>query len=197
MCRLGGQHLLFAIDQPAGIKTGNFKTMPMRNSVRRTSLHTVPTKYTSIVIDIIDAGVALGAAHAVFGGVFGGFDVDAVRGAGGGAQETGYTLFQAIFVALENVHSAEAVLELGAFQRTFPVGIIFHLRGLEHLHEGDAHPFGDGRDVLQYRHTHLVYRMLQGRWPNAGFTARSHPFVKSAKGWSTRNLDFTRCPALD
>jgi len=32
------------------------------------------------------------------------------------------------------------------------VGIILHLRRLEHLHEGDAHAFGDGRDIFQDRH---------------------------------------------
>src|SRR5579863_2109297 len=78
MCWLGGQHLLFAIDQIAGIERGNFKTMPMRNCVRRARLHAVPAKYTSIVVDVVDVGIALGAAHAVFGGVFSGLDVNAI-----------------------------------------------------------------------------------------------------------------------
>ena len=108
MCRLRSQHLLFAIHQPAGIERSNLKPMPMRNRIRRASLHTIPAKNTSIVVDVVDVGVALGAAYAVFGGVFGGFDVDAVRRAGGGAEKTGYAFFQAVFVALQYVDSAES-----------------------------------------------------------------------------------------
>ena len=122
--------------------------MPMRNRVRRTSFHAVSTKDTSIVIDVVDFGVALGAAYAVFGGVVGGFDVDAIRRAVGGAEEAGYAFFQSVFVALQDVGSAEAGFEPRSFQRTFAVGIIFYRRGLEHLHEGDAHAFGDGSDVF-------------------------------------------------
>src|ERR1700722_2174989 len=101
MCRPGGQHLLFAINQPARVKAGNLKSMPMRNRVRRASLHAIPTKYTSVIVDGVDASVSFGAAYAFFGGVFGGFNVDTIRGAGGGAEETGDTFFQAVFVALE------------------------------------------------------------------------------------------------
>src|ERR1700732_265170 len=111
--------------------------MPVRNRVRRTSLHAVSTKDTTVVIDVVDLGVAFGAAYAVFGGVVGGFDVDAVGGAVGGAEEAGYALFQAVFVALEDVGAAEAGFEPCSLQRTFAVGIVFDRRGLEHLHEGD------------------------------------------------------------
>ena len=79
------QHLLFAINQIPRVERGNLKPVPMRNRISRTSLHTIPTKNTSVVIDGIDLGVAFGAAYSVFGGIFGGFDVDAVGGAGGGA----------------------------------------------------------------------------------------------------------------
>ena len=147
-----GQHLLLAINQIAGAKRRQLKPMPMRNRVRRTSLHAVPTKDTSIVINVVDFGVAFGAAYAVFGGVVGGFDVDAVGGAVGGAEETGDAFFEAVFVALQDVGAAEAGFNAGAAQRAFAVGIIFYRGGLEHLHEGDAHAFGDGGDILQDRH---------------------------------------------
>ena len=77
-------------------------------------------------------------------GVFGGLDVDAVGGAGGGAEEAGDTLFQAVLVALELVLAAEALLEFGAAHGTFAVGIVFDLGRLEHLLEGDAHTLGNG-----------------------------------------------------
>jgi hypothetical protein len=166
VCWPGGQHLLLAVNQIAGIEGCQLKPMPMRNRVGRTSLHAIPAKDTSIVIDVVDLGVAFGAAHAVFGGVVGGFDVDAVRRAVGGAEETGYALFQAVFVALEDVGAAEAGFEPCSLERTFAVGIIFYRRGLEHLHEGDAHAFGDGGDIFQDRHVFPVY---QG---TSGFTLR-------------------------
>ncbi len=159
MCWPGGQHLLLAVDEIAGIERRQLKPMPMRDRVSRASLHAIPAKDASIVIDVVDLGVAFGAAYAVFGGVVGGFDVDAIRGTVGGAEEAGYTLFQSVFVALENVSAAKAGLDAGAAERTFAVGIIFYRRRLEHLHEGDAHALGDRGDVLQDRHAFLVYRM--------------------------------------
>ena len=153
-----GQHLLLAVNQIAGAKRRQLKSMPMRNRVRRASLHAVSTKNTTVIINIVDFGVAFGAAYAVFGGVVGGFDVDAVRRTIGGAEKTGYTFFQAVFVALQNVSAAEAGFDAGAAERAFAVGIIFYRRGLEHLHESDAHAFGDGGDVFQDRHVVLVYR---------------------------------------
>src|SRR5260370_22747960 len=137
--------------------------MPMRNRVRRASLHAVSTKNTTVIMKIVDFGVAFGAAYAVFIRVVGGFDVDAVGGAIGGAEETGDAFFQAVFVALQNMRAAEAGFDAGAAERAFAVGIIFYRRGLEHLHEGDAHALGDGGDVFQDRHALLVYRKLRDR----------------------------------
>src|SRR5271163_3864052 len=106
----GGQHLLFAVDQAAGVEAGDFESMAMRNCIRRAGLHTIPTKNTSIVVNVVDLGVAFGATDATFCRVLRGFDIDAIRGAGGCAQKTGYALFQAILVALQNMHPAETLL---------------------------------------------------------------------------------------
>ena len=46
-------------------------------------------------------------------GILRGFDVNAIGRAGRGAQEAGHALFQAVFVALQHVHAAIALLELG------------------------------------------------------------------------------------
>jgi len=166
----GRQHLLFPVNQITRIKRSQLKPMPMRNRISRASLHTIPAKDTSIVIDVVDFGVAFGAAYTVLGGVVGGFDVDAVRGTVGGAEEAGYALFESVFVALQDVGATEASFELRSLERAFAVGIIFYRRGLEHLHEGDAHAFGDGGDVFQDRHTLLVYRRSAGyRVPSAEY----------------------------
>jgi len=180
MRRPGSQHLLLAVHQIAGVKGRQLKPMPMRNRVGRASFHAVPAKNTSIVINVVDLGVTFGAADAVFGGIVGGFDVDAIRRAVGRAEEAGYAFFEAVFVALQDVSATEAGFEARAAQRTFAIGIIFHGGGLEHLHEGDAHAFGDGGDVFQNRHTLPVYRKL-GEWGTDGGNGNC---VNSAGGFA-------------
>src|SRR6266404_6862057 len=156
MRRSRRQHLFFAVDQIARIETRQLESMAMRNRIGRTSFHTIPTKYTSIIVDVVDAGVAFGARDSFFGGVFRSFYVDAIRGTGGGAEETGYTLFQSVFVALQNVHAAKAFLKLCAFQRAGTVGIVLDDGWLKHLLQGDGHPLGDGADVFEHGHASLV-----------------------------------------
>jgi len=111
---LGSQHLLFAVDQVAGVKARNFEAVAVSDRIRGTSLDTVSAENTSIVVYVIDLGVALRPAHSMLGGVLRRLDIDAVGGAGRRAQETGYTLFQSVLIALQDVHSAKTLLELGA-----------------------------------------------------------------------------------
>jgi hypothetical protein len=158
VCWPGGQHLLLAVNQIAGVEGGQLKTVTVRNGVRGASLDAIAAKNAAVVIDVVDPGVALCAADAVFGGVVGCLDIDAVRRAVGGAEKTSDAFFQAVFVALQDVSAAETGFKPGAAERTFAVGIIFDGRRLEHLHKGDAHAFGNGRDILQNRHTSPVYR---------------------------------------
>src|ERR1035437_980490 len=61
MRRSRRQHLFFPVNQIARIETRQLNPMSMRNRIRRTSLHTIPTKYTSIVVDVVDTGVAFGS----------------------------------------------------------------------------------------------------------------------------------------
>ena len=161
VCWPGGQHLLLAVNQIAGIERRQLKTVAVRYRIRRTSFHAIATKNTSVVIDVINLGVALRATYAVFVGIVGGFDIDAVRGSIGGAKEAGDAFFQPVFIALQHVCATEARFDASAAQRTFAVRIVFYRRGLEHLHEGNAHAFGDGSDVSQNQHTFPVYRK---RW---------------------------------
>src|ERR1700680_2022731 len=165
----GGQHLLFAVNQVAGVKTRDFEPVPVGDGVGGTGLHAVTAEDAAVVVDVIDPGVALGPADPVLLGVLRSLDVDAIRGARRGAEKTGYAFLQAILVALQHMHTAVALLKHGALQRTGTVGIVFHDRGLEHLPEGDAHAFGDGRDVLKDWHTSLVYRK---DWIDAGRSGR-------------------------
>ncbi len=147
------QHLLLAINQSARIKRRQLKAMPMRNRVGRASLHAIPAKNTPVVIDVVDLGVALGSAYAMFSGVVGGFDINAIRGTVGGTQEASYAFLQSIFVALQHVSAAKAGFDARAAQRTFSIGIVFDRGGLKHLHKGDAHAFSDRSDIFQDWHT--------------------------------------------
>jgi hypothetical protein len=151
-----GQHLFFAVNQIAGVETGQLKTMTMGNRIGGTRLHTIPAKYTSIVIDVVDTSVTFGARDSGFGGVFRSLYIDAIRGTGGGAEETGYTFFQSVFVALQDVHAAESLLNLCAFQGAGTVGIILDDRWLKHLLQGDRHSLGDGSDVSDHGHASLL-----------------------------------------
>ena len=130
--------------------------MTMRDGIGRTSLHTIAAKYTSIIVDVVDLSVAFGARNPFFSGVFRGFYVDAVRGTGGGAEETGYTLFQSIFVALQDVHAAKTFLKFCAFQRAGTVGIVLDDGWLKHLLQGDGHPLRYGADVFEHGHASSV-----------------------------------------
>ena len=152
----GGEHLLFAVDQVAGVKAGEFEAVSVGDGICGTGLDAISAENTSVVVDVVNLGVALRSADPVFGRIFRSLNVNAVRGTGCRAQEAGHALFQSVLVALQDVHTAETFLEHGAPQRSRPVGIVLYLRGLEHLHEGDAHALGDGGNILQDRHTPLV-----------------------------------------
>jgi len=158
VCWPGGQHLLLAVDEVAGVETRQLESMTMRDSIGRARFNAVSAENASVVVDVVNLGVTLSAADAILRRVLGRFDVDAVRGAGGGAQEAGYALLQAVLVALQDVRAAKTRFDARSTQRAFAVGIVLHDRRLKHLHEGDAHALGDGGDVLQDWHSDLVYR---------------------------------------
>src|SRR5882757_9295582 len=130
--------------------------MPVRDRVGGAGFHAIAAEDTSIVVNVINLGVTLRAGDALFGGVLGGFYINTVRRASCRAQEAGYTLLQTIFIALQDVHPAEAFLELRSLERSRAVGIVLHDGGLEHLLEGDAHTLSDGADVLDDGHSSLV-----------------------------------------
>src|SRR5581483_4680916 len=107
----------------------------------------------TVVVDVVDLGVALGRADALLGRVFCGLDVDAVGGAGGRAQEAGDAFLEAVLIALQLMLAAVAFLEDSSPQRPLAIGIVLDLGGGEALAKRDAHPFGDTSRVTQNRHS--------------------------------------------
>src|SRR5579872_1443729 len=151
--------------------------MSVGNCIGRTSLNAVSAEDTAVVIDVVNRCITLGAADAVLGRVLGSFDVDAVGGAGCSTQETGNTLFQAIFVALKDMKSAKAFFEAGSTERPWAIGIILDDGGFEHLRKGDGHAFGNGGDVLHNGHIGIIPATLSG-FADAAFQRLSDALQK-------------------
>jgi len=142
--RSPSQELFFAVDQVTRVKARQLETMAVRDRVGRASLDTVAAEDTAVVIDVVDLGVALRAANTMSFSVLRCFNVNAIRWTRRSAQEARHTFFQTVFIALQHMHAAEALLEHGAASRPWPVGIILHNGGLEHFAEGNAHALGNG-----------------------------------------------------
>ena len=132
----------------------------MRDGVGRAGFHAVTAKDAAVVIDVVDLGVTLRSAEALLFGVFGGFDIDAVGGTGGGAKKAGYALFKTILIALQNVRASVTLRDLRG-----SVGVFFRNRGLQHLPEGDAHALSDGCRRTEYftNFGHAVFSVAQRR----------------------------------
>src|ERR1017187_1044457 len=129
--RSASQQLFLAVNQAAGIECGQLESVSVGDGVSGAGFHAVAAEDAAIVIDVVNLGVALGAADAAGLGVLRRFDVNAVRGARGRTQEARHALFQPVLVALQYVHAAEALLEHGAAIGAWTVGIVFDLRGLK------------------------------------------------------------------
>ncbi len=92
--------MFLAVDQFGHVVAGEFKTMPVRDGVGWASLHAVSAEDAAVVINVIDARIALPCADSPLGGVLSRFYVNAIGRAGRGTQETGDTFFQARLVPL-------------------------------------------------------------------------------------------------
>src|ERR1700759_895146 len=124
----------------------------MGNGIGGGGFHAISAENAAVVVDVVDLGVAIGAGNALLGGVFVCLNIDAIGGAGRSAQEAGYALLQAIFVALQDVGAAEPVLKVSTPVGAGSVRIILYLGWLEHLAKRDAHSLGQSCYVAHNRH---------------------------------------------
>src|SRR5215831_4729944 len=74
----GNQQRFFAIDQVAGVERGQLESVAVGNGICRAGLNTIPAEDAAVVVDVIDLGVAFGAADAVFFSVLSRFNVNTV-----------------------------------------------------------------------------------------------------------------------
>ena len=110
--------------------------MSVRDRIGGASLDTIAAKDASRIVDVVNAGVAFAGGDALRLGIFGGLHVDAAGGARRRAQEAAHTLFQPVFVSVQNVNPAIAGLEV---DRLF--GIIFSNGFPQHGAESYAETF--------------------------------------------------------
>src|SRR5262249_32997876 len=72
------QQLLFAIDKIRRVEGGEFEAVSVSDCVGRTGFNTVSAEDAAVVVDVVNRGVALGAADAILCGVLGSLDINAV-----------------------------------------------------------------------------------------------------------------------
>ena len=107
--------------------------MSMRNRIRRAGFDTVSAKNTPRIIDIVNTGVPFPCGDSAGIGVFSGFNVNAIRRAGSGAQKASNALLEPGFVAVQHMNSTIARLKMHRFER-----IILRDRFTKHIPEGHA-----------------------------------------------------------
>src|SRR5882762_7407779 len=137
------EQLLFAIDQRIDVVGGQLEPVAMRDRVRGAGLHAIPAENTPRIINIVYAGVTLTCRNTIGIRIFRGFDVNAIRRAGRGAQKTPYALFQTAFIAMQHVNSPIARLKMDRLVR------IILGNGLpKHIPERHAEPLRERAERL-------------------------------------------------
>jgi hypothetical protein len=84
----------------------------VRDRVGGAGLDAIAAEDAARVVDIVDARVAFAGRYAICCSVFGGLDVNAIRGARSGTQKTAYAFFEAVLVAMQDVNTAITRLKL-------------------------------------------------------------------------------------
>ena len=107
--------------------------MPVCDRIGGASFDAIAAENAAGVIDVVHLCITLAGGDAFRVSIFCGLDVDAIRGAGGGAQKTTDALFETVFVTLKDVNAAIAGLDACG-----NVGIAFRRRLAEHGPQGDA-----------------------------------------------------------
>jgi hypothetical protein len=127
------EKLFFAVDQGIDVISGELKTVSVGNCVRWARFDTVTTENAARIIDVVNAGIAFPCRDAAGIGILGGFNVDAICGAGRRAEKASNALFEPGFVAVQYMYSAIARLKMHCFER-----VILRNRFPEHVPESDT-----------------------------------------------------------
>ena len=173
------EQVVLSHDKGGRVEAGEFESVTVGDGIGGTGLDAVATEDAAVVVDVIDLGVALGGGDAQLFGVLGGLDIDAVRRTGGGAEEAGDALFEAVFITLQLMLAAEALLKLRATHGTFAVRVVLDLGRLKGFLQRDAHSLGNSCDVANDGHT-LSIRRRRGRLEGMKNLASIHSLLLAA-----------------
>jgi len=125
------EHLFFAIDQSIDVVRREFKSVAMRNRIRRTGFYAITAENAARIIDVVNGGIPLARRNPVRIRILRGFNVNAIRRASSGTQKASHALLQAVLVAVQHVNAAVARLKMHWLMR-----VIFRDRLAEHILEG-------------------------------------------------------------
>ena len=127
------EKLFFAIEQGIDVIRSELETVAVGNRIRRASLDAVSAENAARIINVVNAGVAFPRGNSAGIGIFGGFNVDAIRRASRGAEKASNALLEPRFVAVQHVNPAIARLKVHRLE-----GIILRDRFTKHIPEGHA-----------------------------------------------------------
>ena len=95
--RPGFEELFFAVDQRVDVVGGELDAVSVSDGVGGAGFDAVAAEDAARIVDVVDLGVAFAGGDRLRFGIFRGLDVDTVRGASGGAQESSRRTFRIRF----------------------------------------------------------------------------------------------------
>ena len=108
----GFEKLFLAVDEGVYVVWSQFDVVAVSDGVGGASVNAVAAEDASRVVDVVDARVAFTGGDAVDLSIFGGLDVNTIRGTRRRAEKASYALLQATFVAMQHMNAAIARLEM-------------------------------------------------------------------------------------
>jgi hypothetical protein len=154
--------LLLAVDEGVDVIGGELDVVTVGDGVRGAGVYAIAAKDAAGIVNVVDAGIAFTGRDAIGFSIFGGFDINTIRRARGGAKKTADTFLEAILVALEYVNPAVTRCDAGGCFR-----ISLRRRFAKHCPQGDAEAlierrkcFADFADYRSHR-IHALSRLSQ------------------------------------
>jgi len=139
--------LFFAVDQSIDVVSGQLEAMAMGDRIGGASFNAITAKDATRIVNVVHASVPFSSGDTLIFGVFGGFNINAVRRAGCGAKKTSYALFKTLLITLKNMNPPVARLEMDRLGR-----VIFSDGLTEHVRESDA----EAADERDERFAHIT-----------------------------------------
>jgi len=135
----GFQELVFPKDERIYVVRSQFEAVAMCDGICGAGFYAVTAENTPGIINVVNASVTFAGRNPLVLCIFGGFDVNAIRRASGGAQETSHALLQTLFIPLQDMNPAIPRLKMNRL-----VGIILRDGLADHVCKCDVEPAHEG-----------------------------------------------------